>query len=183
VVPDGAKRSDGSSPSGPLPTPHAFFGPGVRNSGLSLETAGGRFVAMDDRRAALVLAGLALAGAGVRLALTRPPESAAGDVALVSDTPPSLAHGALRETARVAARLARPLLPGERVDLDHADVTEITRLPRVGPALARRIVDWRAAHGPFGSLARFDSVPGVGPTLLAAIRQYVTFSGIPPDVP
>src|SRR3989449_6140468 len=112
---------------------------------------------MDDRRAALVLAGLALAGAGVRLALTRPPESAAGDVALVSDTPPSLAHGALRETARVAARLARPLLPGERVDLDHADVTEITRLPRVGPALARRIVDWRAAHGPFGSLARFDS--------------------------
>src|SRR2546427_3700068 len=66
---------------------------------------------MDDRRAALVLAGLALAGAGVRLALTRPPESAPGDVALVSDTPPSLAHGALRETARVAARLARPLLP------------------------------------------------------------------------
>src|SRR2546427_10252347 len=93
---------------------------------------------MAARRAALVLAGLALAGAGVRLALTRPPESAPGDVALVSDTPPSLAHGALRETARVAARLARPLLPGERVDLDHADVTEITRLPRVGPALARR---------------------------------------------
>ena len=138
---------------------------------------------MDDRRAALVLAGLALAGAGVRLALTRPPDAAPGDVALVSDTPPAGAHGALRATARAAARLARPLLPGERIDLDHADVTEITRLPRVGPALARRIVDWRVAHGLFGNLARLDSVPGVGPTLLAAIRRYVTFSGIPPNAP
>src|SRR5437867_8104383 len=134
---------------------------------------------MDDRRAALVLAGLALAGAGVRLALTRLPDAAPGAVALVSDTPPprgsARGAGALRETARAAARLARPLLPGERVDLDHADVMEITRLPRVGPALARRIVDWRAAHGPFGNLARLDSVPGIGPTLLAAIRPYVMF--------
>jgi len=142
---------------------------------------------MDDRRAALVLAGLALAGAGVRFALTRPPDAAPGDVALVSDTPPASAHagggGALRETARAAARLARPLLPGERIDLDHADVTEITRLPRVGPALARRIVDWRAAHGPFGNLARVDSVPGIGPTLLTAIRPYVMFSGTLPDAP
>src|SRR6266849_8732107 len=104
---------------------------------------------MDDRRAALVLAGLALAGAGVRLALTRPADAAPGDVALVSDTPPppAAARGGLRATARAAARLARPLLPGERIDLDHADVTEITRLPRVGPALAWRIVDWRVAHG------------------------------------
>src|SRR5207245_6451204 len=112
-------------------------------------------------------------------------DAAPGDVALVSDTPPppAAARGGLRATARAAARLARPLLPGERIDLDHADVTEITRLPRVGPALARRIVDWRVAHGPFGNLARVDSVPGVGPTLLAAIRHYVTFSGITPNVP
>src|SRR5438445_3843031 len=142
---------------------------------------------MDDRRAALVLAGFMLAGAGVRLALTRPPQAAPGDVALVSDTPPVTGAGsrgrALRETARTAARLARPLLPGERIDLDRADATELTRLPRVGPALARRIVDWRVAHGAFGTLARFDSVPGVGPTLLAAVRSYVSFSGIRPDPP
>jgi competence protein ComEA len=80
---------------------------------------------------------------------------------------------ALRETARKAAALARPLQPGERIDLDRADVSEITRLPRVGPALAQRIVAWRSAHGPFGSLARLDSVPGVGPKLLDAIRPFV----------
>src|SRR5207245_10374142 len=97
---------------------------------------------MDDRRAALLLAALALSGAGVRYALE--PAAAPGDVRLVAaDTPPPLRPGAtLRDAARAAARLARPLLPGERVDLDRADVTEVTRLPRDGPAFAHRVAAW-----------------------------------------
>src|SRR6266568_773340 len=135
---------------------------------------------MDDRRAALLLSLLAVSGAGVRYALA-PAAAAPGDVALAPiDTPP---RGGLQATARAATRLARPLAPGERVDLDRADVTEITRLPRVGPALAQRIVAWRTEHGPFGSLARLDSVSGIGPHLLEAIRPYVMFSGSLPSAP
>ncbi len=89
----------------------------------------------------------------------------------------------MRETARRAALLARPLLPGERIDVDRADVSEITRLPRVGPALAQRIVAWRTEHGPFGSLSRLDSVSGIGPKLLDAIQQFVSFSGVPASKP
>jgi len=126
---------------------------------------------MDDRRAALVLACLALTGAGVRYVLSPSPASPPGDVQLQS--PSVFRPGALRETARRAAQLARPLLPGERIDIDRADVSEITRLPHVGPALAQRIVAWRTQHGPFGSLAQLDSVPGVGPKLLDAIRPFV----------
>ena len=64
---------------------------------------------MDDRRAALLLALLALAGAEARLALAPAKAAAPGDVRLVSvDTPPP---GGLSATARKAARLARPLLP------------------------------------------------------------------------
>ena len=136
---------------------------------------------MNDKRAALLLACLALAGAAVRFALSPSPSSPPGDVQLQSPTP---SRGAgLRETARRAAQLSRPLAPGERIDLDSADVTEITRLPRVGPALAQRIVAWRAQHGAFGSLERLDSVSGVGPRLLDALRPWVTFSGISPSVP
>jgi competence ComEA-like helix-hairpin-helix protein len=126
---------------------------------------------MDDRRAALVLALLALAGAGFRFLVAPAPGSAPGDVRLESSA--AARPSALRETARKAAQLSRPLAPGERIDLDRADVSEITRLPRIGPALAQRIVAWRAQHGPFGSLARLDSVPGVGPKLLDAIRPFV----------
>jgi competence protein ComEA len=126
---------------------------------------------VNDKRAALLLACLALAGAAVRFALSPSPASPPGDVQLQS---PSPSPGAgLRETARRAAQLSRPLAPGERIDLDHAEVTEITRLPRVGPALAQRIVAWRTEHGPFGSLTRLDSVPGIGPKLLDAIRPFV----------
>lgn len=127
---------------------------------------------MDDKRAALLLALLALAGAGVRLLLA-PRPAAPGDVQLVGD---DAGRGGLRETARRAAALARPLAPGEQIDLDRADVTEITRLPRIGPVLAQRIVAWRAEHGPFGGLERLDSVPGIGPKLLEAVRPYVKFS-------
>lgn len=126
---------------------------------------------MDDRRAALLLASLALAGAGVRHCLAPSPGTPPGDVRLQSST--AARAGGLQETARRSAQLARPLLPGERIDLDRADVSEITRLPRVGPALAQRIVAWRTTHGPFGSLARLDSVPGVGAKLLDAIRPFV----------
>ena|SRR5438034_1001913 len=127
---------------------------------------------MNDKRAALLLASLALAGAGVRFLLSPSPQSPPGDVQLQSPSPSRSAD--LRETARRAASLARPLAPGERIDLDRADVTEITRLPRVGPALAQRIVAWRTQHGAFGSLERLDSVPGIGPKLLDAIRPFVT---------
>ncbi|MGH7520638.1 MAG: ComEA family DNA-binding protein [Gemmatimonadales bacterium] len=126
---------------------------------------------MDDRKAALVLACLALTGAGVRCFLSPSPASPPGEVRLQSSAP--VQPAGLRETARRAAQLARPLLPGERIDLDRADVSEITRLPRIGPALAQRIVAWRTEHGPFGSLARLDSVPGVGAKLLDAIRPFV----------
>jgi competence protein ComEA len=126
---------------------------------------------MDDRRAALLLACLALAGAGVRHFLSPTPTSPPGDVQLQSAA--TSRPSGLRETARRSAQLARPLLPGEKIDIDKADVSEITRLPRVGPALAQRIVAWRNEHGPFGSLARLDSVPGIGAKLLDAIRPFV----------
>lgn len=139
---------------------------------------------MDDRRAALLLALLALAGGVVRYALApaATPGAAPGDVRLVAphDVP---SRPGLRETARAAARLARPLLPGERIDLDRADVTDITRLPHVGPALAQRIVTWRTRHGPFGGLTRFDSVPGIGPRVIENLRPYVMFSGQIPFPP
>jgi len=136
---------------------------------------------MDDRRAALLMACLALAGAGIRFVLSPSPDAPPGDVRLQSTA--STQPGGLQATARRAAQLARPLMPGERIDLDRADVSEITRLPRVGPGLAQRIVAWRDQHGPFGSLSRLDSVSGVGPKLLDAIMPYVSFSGIPAAKP
>jgi len=67
---------------------------------------------------------------------------------------------------------AAPLL-----DLDVADAGQIERLPRIGPALARRIVASRDSIGSFGSLAGLGRVKGVGPAILGRLAPLVTFSG------
>ena len=142
---------------------------------------------MDDKRAADLLGLLLLGGAGTRFALAPRPAPngqtarAPGDVSFVpaSDSPPA----SPREVAHQALRLSRPLQPGERIDVNQATSLELTRLPRVGPALAQRIVQWRTEHGPFHSLAALDSVPGVGPKLLEGLRNAITFSGEVPSAP
>jgi competence ComEA-like helix-hairpin-helix protein len=63
------------------------------------------------------------------------------------------------------------------VDVDHASAEELELLPRVGPALAKRIVSDRDEHGPFGSLEGLTRVKGIGPKLVTHIAKHVTFSG------
>ena len=63
--------------------------------------------------------------------------------------------------------------PPAKVNLNTADVEELATLPRVGPVLAQRIVDWRKEHGAFGSVEELDAVEGVGPKLLEALLPLV----------
>lgn len=61
-----------------------------------------------------------------------------------------------------------------KVNLNRASVEELQTLPKVGPKLAQRIVDWRNQSGPFRSVSDLDAVPGIGPTLLASLEPLVT---------
>jgi DNA uptake protein ComE-like DNA-binding protein len=70
--------------------------------------------------------------------------------------------------------IAGPAVP---IDMDVATAAELERLPRVGPALARRIVASRDSLGPFGGVAQLRRVRGVGPAVAAGREPYVTFSG------
>jgi competence ComEA-like helix-hairpin-helix protein len=124
-----------------------------------------------ERRALLLLLGLGLLGHGVRRWLV-PSDEAPGQVELLQALPP---RSPLPHRDSILA-LARPLGPGERIDADRATAAELARLPRVGMALAKRIVAWREGHGAFGGLPGLDQVPGVGPGLLAALGEHLSFS-------
>jgi competence ComEA-like helix-hairpin-helix protein len=132
----------------------------------------------DDRRAAVALLVLALAGLALRFVTDR--TSAPGAVAYRAT---SGARPGRDSLAARAARLARPLALGETVDLDRADAEELVRLPRIGPGMAARIVADREARGPYGSLEALDRVPGLGPAGLEALRPYAAFSGRPSSAP
>jgi competence protein ComEA len=60
--------------------------------------------------------------------------------------------------------------------VDRAQEWEILSLPKVGPALAHRIMANRDSLGPFGSLDELRRVKGVGDGVVNAITPYVTFS-------
>jgi competence ComEA-like helix-hairpin-helix protein len=125
-----------------------------------------------ERRALVLLLSLGLVGQGVRWWITRPGD-APGEVQLLGALPPQ-SPGAHRDSILA---LSRPLGPTERINADRASPAELARLPRVGLALAKKIVADREAHGPFGSPAGLDRVPGIGPGLLATLGPHLAFSG------
>ena len=124
-----------------------------------------------EARSVLLLLGLAVLGHAVRL-LVQPRAAPPGEVLAAPHSATDPAYQRARAT-----QLARPLAPGEQVDLNSAPAEEIVRLPRIGMSLAKRIVADRVARGAFRELADLDRVPGVGPGLLATLTDRVKFGG------
>src|SRR5579871_5180529 len=65
---------------------------------------------------------------------------------------------------------ARPAAP---IHLNAATEEQLEELPGVGPALAQRILDWRAEHGSFSSVGQLQEVRGLGASKFAALRDLV----------
>jgi competence protein ComEA len=63
---------------------------------------------------------------------------------------------------------------GSKINLNTAGVEELDGLPKVGPVLAQRIVDWRKEHGPFKAVEDLDAIDGVGPKMLETLLPLVT---------
>lgn len=63
-----------------------------------------------------------------------------------------------------------PLISG-RLNLNTATAEQLDALPKVGPALAKRIIEGR----PYRSLDDLDKVKGVGPGTLKLLAPLVTF--------
>lgn len=61
------------------------------------------------------------------------------------------------------------------VNVNSATQGELETLPGIGPSKASAILEYRAANGPFTSLADLDNVPGIGPATLQNIAASVEF--------
>jgi competence ComEA-like helix-hairpin-helix protein len=76
------------------------------------------------------------------------------------------------------APLAATAAASGTVNLNTANAQQLQLLPRIGPSVAQRIVDYRKENG--GKFATLDDlmlVRGVGESTFAQLKPYVTLGG------
>jgi competence protein ComEA len=137
-----------------------------------------------DRVIAGSAADLAAQIARVDSAVAASPSRDAGRAALRKRNADRAAKKRATDTPRTAPAAApstvfRSPSTVSPIDLDRAEAAAIESLPRLGPALARRIVANRDSFGPFGSLDGLQRVRGIGPSLVKTLAPRVHFSGSP----
>lgn len=65
----------------------------------------------------------------------------------------------------------------EVVNINEADAGQLSLLPRIGPALAERIVAFRDENGKFSSPDDLMLVRGIGEKTMELLRPFVRISG------
>lgn len=61
-----------------------------------------------------------------------------------------------------------------KINLNKATVDELTALSGIGPELARRIIDYRAASGGFKTIEELKKVKGIGARKFELVKDQVS---------
>jgi len=65
-------------------------------------------------------------------------------------------------------------LQEKSININTASQKELERLPRIGPATAQSIIEYREQHGPFKSIEELTKVKRIGPKTLELVAPFVT---------
>lgn len=63
------------------------------------------------------------------------------------------------------------------VNINTATSEQLQLLPRVGPALAGRVIEFREANGPFQTVEEIVAVRGIGENSLEMLEPFLVTSG------
>jgi competence protein ComEA len=78
------------------------------------------------------------------------------------------------ESIALPTRIQSPTPKGQKININTATQEELESLPMIGPALAKQIIAYRTAHGPFKKIEDIVDVPGIGPKTFEVIKDLIT---------
>ena len=64
--------------------------------------------------------------------------------------------------------------PEAAVDINVAGAEQLATLPGIGPAIAKRIIDYRQANGPFKRPSELMNVKGIGEKTYLRLKDRIT---------
>jgi len=155
---------------GAVRAPGVYELPGGSRIVDAVSRAGG--LADDADPAGVNLARVVVDGEQVRI--PRQGEASAPAGAIPGAAGPASGGGASAASGGAAGAPGGAGVPGALINLNTASVAELDALPRVGPVMAQRIVDYRTANGPFRSVDDLKQVAGIGDATFAGIAPLVT---------
>lgn len=123
----------------------------------------------DEHRALAFITAIICLSAAVRLLGLPEPVEVPGEGGFDLEAHIEAVEAAVTE----AEESERPLEPGETIDPNTATAAQLQRLPRIGPALADRIVADREANGRYRALADLGRVAGLGERTLERLAPHV----------
>jgi comEA protein len=98
-------------------------------------------------------------------------------IALYKRTHPQFAPELIVEKKKVDPQPGSPLHQEQRrkkIDLNQATSAELQLLPGVGPALSKRIVEYRVNHGQFQKIEDIMQVQGIGLKTFQKLQNHIT---------
>jgi comEA protein len=86
----------------------------------------------------------------------------------------ALALAAVVLAIAFASAYAQSAAPKTKVNINTAPASELETLPRVGPKVAQRIVDFRTKNGNFKKVEEIMKVQGIGEKVYEQIKDLIT---------
>jgi competence protein ComEA len=77
----------------------------------------------------------------------------------------------------LASAYAQSAAPKAKVNINTASASELETLPRIGPKIAQRIIDFRSKNGNFKKVEEIMKVQGIGEKVFENIRDLITVGG------